>query len=221
MSNARDDILRRIRAALDDASGGALLPDAAPARPADRTPRTSGGLERFVEEASILAAEVICVESAQAAALRVAALCESRGWREALAWTFDEIGVAGLEAALAGAGVEVHHGGDPHALEPVPVGITGAEAAIANTGTIVLRSGAGRSPLASLLPPVHVALVDGTRVFPEMRAYWESLGDTAAHVRAGSNFVFISGPSRTADIEQTLTLGVHGPRELILVVYGG
>ncbi len=220
MTNAREEILRRIRAALDAAPVDAL-PDAAPARPANTTPRAGGGLGQFVEEASALAAEVIRVESAQAAALRVAALCEERGWREALAWGWEEIGVAGLEAALAGAGVEVHHGGDPHALEPVPVGITGAEAAITDTGTIVLRSGAGRSPLASLLPPVHVALVDGTRVFPEMRAYLESLGDAAGHARAGSNLVFISGPSRTADIEQTLTLGVHGPRELIIVVYGG
>jgi L-lactate dehydrogenase complex protein LldG len=219
MTDARDDILNNIRKALGDA----LLPEAAAERPENRTPRDSGGLERFADEARELSAEVVCVSTAQEAAEVVAALCRERGWGSALAWPWDLIGVEGLAAALAGAGVSVQHEGDPQALEPTPVGITGAEAGIADTGTIVVRSGEGRSRLASLLPPVHVALLDAARIVPEMRAYFEALevrGGAGADVQSTGNLVFISGPSRTADIEQTLTLGVHGPRELIIVVYG-
>lgn len=219
MTDARDDILNNIRKALRDA----LLPDAAPEPPENRVPHDSGGLERFADEARKLSAEVVCVGTAQEAAEVVAGLCRERGWGSALAWPWEAIGVEGLAEALAGAGVSIHHDRDPQALEPTPVGITGAEAGIADTGTIVVRSGEGRSRLASLLPPVHVALLDAARIVPEMRAYFEALearGGAAADVQSTSNLVFISGPSRTADIEQTLTLGVHGPRELIIVVYG-
>src|SRR5690606_41427188 len=123
----------------------------------------------------------------------------------------------------AGAGVGVQHEGDRQARKPTPEGSTGAEAGIADTGTVVVRGGEGRSRLASLLPPVHVALRDAAVIVPQMRAYFETLearGDAGANVQSTGNLVFISGPSRTADIEQTLTLGVHGPRELIIVVYG-
>lgn len=218
--DARADILRRIREGLETA----LLPAAAPEPPAFAAPRPSdAGADTFAEEARRLSAEVIHAASAGDAVRALVDLFAARGWREALAWQWAEIGVPGLGEALAQAGVTVAHDGDPAALEPVPVGLTGAEAAIADTGTIVLRSGAGRSPLASLLPPVHVALVPASRIYPDMLAYVEALeaaGSAAGHVRAASNLVFISGPSRTADIEQTLTLGVHGPRELILILWG-
>lgn len=219
MADAREEILGLIR----KATASALLPGSQPKRPANTTPRVQGGVERFVEEARKLSAEVLRVGTAAQAVEAVAGLCRERGWARALAWEWDEVGVEGLGEALAVAGVEAAHGGAPADLEPVPVGITGAEAGLADTGTLVLQSGAGRSPLASLLPPVHVALLDARRIFPEMRAYLESLDGqvgAGAHVRAASHTVFISGPSRTSDIEQTLTLGVHGPRELIIVVYG-
>lgn len=94
------------------------------------------------------------------------------------------------------------------------VGLSGAEAALAETGSIVVRSGPGKSRLVTLLPPVHVALVPASCLVPDIFTW------TAG--RSGelpANVVLISGPSKTADIEFELTLGVHGPGRLIVVLY--
>lgn len=216
MDEARREIMERIRSALDRA----VLPGAAPERPARNVPRPTGGLEAFIGEVEALDGRVIRVSSADEVAQVVAQLCMERGWREALAWEWAEMGVEGLEEVLRDAGVRVWRSGVPADLAHVPVGITGAEAGLADTGTLVLRSGPGRSSLASVLPAVHVALLDGRRVYPDMQGYFDSLPDAARHIGESSNVVFISGPSRTADIEQRLTLGVHGPGELIVVVWG-
>jgi L-lactate dehydrogenase complex protein LldG len=95
-------------------------------------------------------------------------------------------------------------------------GITSAEWLIAETGTLVISSGAGRSRLVSLLSPVHITLVPSSRLLPDIFAWQEKQrgGDWPA------NRVFISGPSKTADIEQTMTVGVHGPTRFIVILYG-
>jgi L-lactate dehydrogenase complex protein LldG len=213
---ARETIMKRIRAALNEA----LLPESAPDHPANDLPRDTAGPDRFIKEVEALAGGVIRVATADDAAQAAASLCAERGWARAFTWAWDEIGCPALADALAGEGVDAVQGGDPRDLEPIPVGITGAEAGLADTGTLVLRAGPGRSPLASLLPPVHVALLDAARIAPDMATYLAGLGDAAAHVREVGALNFISGPSRTADIEQTTTLGVHGPRELIVILWG-
>ena len=100
------------------------------------------------------------------------------------------------------------------------LGVTGVDYAIAETGTVVVLPRRGVSRLTSLLPPVHVALVKPSQTL-------ESLDDLyflrrLAYLRdgadAGSYMNFITGPSRTADIEQTLVIGAHGPRETHMVI---
>ena len=97
------------------------------------------------------------------------------------------------------------------------VGISSADAALAETGTLTVQSGPQRSRLATLLPPVHLALVPAGRLTTDIFTW--------ASERAGAafpaNLVLISGPSKTADIEQTLAIGVHGPKRLIVILYGG
>jgi L-lactate dehydrogenase complex protein LldG len=87
------------------------------------------------------------------------------------------------------------------------LGVTGAQAAIAETGTLVLTSGAERHRLISLLPPIHVAVLEASQIV-------ETLGDALKLARGHPAVTFITGPSRTADIELTLVVGVHGPKEL-------
>ena len=99
-------------------------------------------------------------------------------------------------------------------LSSVKVGLTRSIAALADTGTLIQPSGAGRSQLASLLPPVHIAILFEQDIFSSMGAWLDAGGSQL--VRTSSNLVMISGPSRTADIEMTLTLGVHGPGRLII-----
>jgi L-lactate dehydrogenase complex protein LldG len=102
--------------------------------------------------------------------------------------------------------------GIPTLRQPDPsvrAGVTGALAGIAETGSLLLTSGAGETLKASLLPEIHVVVLKASRILP-------TLTDALAmpEVGAVAAGVVITGPSRTADIEMTLTIGVHGPGEL-------
>ena len=96
-------------------------------------------------------------------------------------------------------------------------GITTAQAAIAETGTLVLDSAQERHRLVSLVPPVHIAIVRASTIC-------ETLSEALALLRKDKEIspavTFITGPSRTADIELTLTIGVHGPQELYVIIDG-
>lgn len=100
-------------------------------------------------------------------------------------------------------------------VHEVQAGLTSCRAAIAETGSLVLWPTAAEPRLMSLLPPIHVALLAKS-----------SLADSLAQLIAAqgwvdempTNALLISGPSKTADIEQTLAYGVHGPKELIVLV---
>ena len=94
------------------------------------------------------------------------------------------------------------------------VGISGAEIALAETGSVLIHSGPGKSRLATLLPPVHIALLSSRKIVPDLFAY---SGSRASDIP--SNLTFVSGPSKTADIEQTMAIGVHGPKRFVVIVY--
>jgi L-lactate dehydrogenase complex protein LldF len=117
----------------------------------------------------------------------------------------------GLLEALQQAGIRVCNEPDPE----VRVGLTGAPAALADTGSLVLPAGSGRPLSTSLLPEVHIALLRPEAIYPSLA---QSFDDPAfASLRQpgkASSVVLITGPSRTADIEMTLTIGVHGPGEV-------
>jgi L-lactate dehydrogenase complex protein LldG len=92
-------------------------------------------------------------------------------------------------------------------------GLSSATAALAETGSIVVGSGPGRSRLTALLPPVHVALLPASCLTTDLFTW------TASRQGAlPAQMTFISGPSKTADIEQTMAVGVHGPKRFIVVL---
>jgi L-lactate dehydrogenase complex protein LldG len=94
------------------------------------------------------------------------------------------------------------------------LGLTGVDLAIAETGTLVLRSGPGRPRSTSLLPPYHVAVMDRTVLVESLAQLGVFLEAWHTESGWGSMINLITGPSRTADIELTLTRGVHGPKEV-------
>ena len=98
------------------------------------------------------------------------------------------------------------------------MGVSAADYAIAETGSCVVLPGAGVSRLVSLLPPVFVALVEPDRVLPTLDDLFTLLGPSLADGTASRYAGIITGPSRSADIEQTVTVGVHGPGEVHMVV---
>jgi L-lactate dehydrogenase complex protein LldG len=97
------------------------------------------------------------------------------------------------------------------------IGFTGVDLAVAETGTLVLRSGAGRPRSTALLPPYHVAVFDRTALvesLAQLGVFLEAWHNGDPEPGGGAAIHFITGPSRTADIELTLTRGVHGPKEV-------
>lgn len=95
------------------------------------------------------------------------------------------------------------------------VGISTAQRAIAETGTLMLKSEAERHRLVSLVPPVHIAIVDAANLCLTLG---EALTTAGQGGELSPTITFITGPSRTADIELTLAIGVHGPQELYVVI---
>jgi len=96
-------------------------------------------------------------------------------------------------------------------------GVTSAQWAIAETGTLVLESDDERHRLASLVPPVHIAIIEAARIRQTLGEVLQALNEKG---RDGLSRIitFITGPSRTSDIELTLAIGVHGPRELHVII---
>jgi L-lactate dehydrogenase complex protein LldG len=182
---------------------------------------------RFAAEWRALAGHVHDARSPADAADIVAGICAARAATAVLGWTDDAMGVPGIGAALASHGISVDHGEVPRereardarlqALAGFEVGLTGADALLAESGSVVVTSGPGRPRLASLLPPVHVTVVSAPRLFLSLE---HLLAADERLARAGSNLVAISGPSRTADIEMTLTRGVHGPGDVHVIFVG-
>jgi L-lactate dehydrogenase complex protein LldG len=106
-------------------------------------------------------------------------------------------------------------------LVKVNIGVTSADYAIAETGTLVLVSGGEQHRLISLVPPVHVCLLEETRIIESLPVFLALAGQKYYSTESAPlATTFITGPSRTADIELSLTLGVHGPRELHTLLIG-
>jgi L-lactate dehydrogenase complex protein LldF len=167
------------------------------------SPGRSELIERFIDELNALGGSVERVSAGELPEA-VARFLHERGASAILAWDWQYL-PPGLQEALAQAGIRVLRGADPLAR----AGITGALGAVAETGTLILPGGPGRPQAASLLPELHVAVLKGEAVYATL--------DEALHLteicRAPTT-VLVSGPSRTADIEMTLTIGVHGPGQV-------
>jgi L-lactate dehydrogenase complex protein LldF len=150
---------------------------------------------RFAQELTALGGHVL---STQNPTLAVIEFLISRGVNKIHLEpnTLDEI-------LLHEAGIEFTREPDPQIL----VGVTNAICGLADTGSVLIVDGEGNPLKASLLPEIHIAVLKSSAILP-------SLSDAMKHVKNTSAAVFITGPSRTADIEMTLTIGVHGPKEI-------
>ncbi len=104
------------------------------------------------------------------------------------------------------------------AIDADTVGITGCFCAIAETGTLMLVSAPGAPGTVSLLPETHIALVHVADIVATMEQGFARLRDAQSTLPRAVNFV--SGPSRTGDIEQTIVLGAHGPCRVHLILIG-
>lgn len=207
---SREKILGKLRAAR------APFPDVAPPTvPLAVTPLEGASradlVERFVAEATKVLATVYQPTTEAEAVQTVLRVIGD----DAAVMTWDQLPLAGVQAALVAQGTQVI----PVPDATVRVGVTGVRAALAATGSLILTSGAGRARAASLLPPVHIALVRTGQILPTFEAWVaQQRAEGLATFRNTANTVLITGPSRTADIAMELILGMHGPREVHIVL---
>lgn len=97
----------------------------------------------------------------------------------------------------------------------MPAGFTAARGAIAETGTLILWPDADEPRLMSLVPPVHIVLLDAANIY---NTFYEAMQTEGWANGLPTNSLLISGPSKTADIQQTLAYGAHGPKELVVLM---
>ncbi len=190
----------------------------------ERWPQT---LERFRAEFERVAGVFHRVPTAADVPAVLERICREGGARSVVTWAIPALGVdAAPMLGAAGIAVQAMPGRVPRAEERsrlrqvvagADVGVTGADLAVAETGTLVLRSAAGRPRSTSLLPACHVALFDRSALvetLEQVGVALEAWHEGRAADDEGAVINLITGPSRTADIELTLTRGVHGPKEV-------
>ncbi len=98
------------------------------------------------------------------------------------------------------------------------VSVTGAFGAIAETGTLMLTSGPGTPTTLNFLPETHVVVLWADQITGNFESQWDALRSSHGEGTMPRTVNFITGPSRSADIEQTLQLGAHGPRRLHVII---
>jgi len=166
---------------------------------------------RFVESAAAVGVEVVSATETTLADVAWGVV-EELGVGSTVAVTGEQV-LAPIADRLAEIVVADH---EPASLSDVSLGVTGAAAGVALTGSIVLDSSIDGARVVSLLPEVHLAVLRRSDIVATPGSIFRRLG-TPGHTLP-SNLVFITGPSRSADIELQLTIGVHGPRRVIVVL---
>jgi L-lactate dehydrogenase complex protein LldG len=225
-SGKREEILGRIREALrirapqahdgnhedKTAHAGQAQPRAwLPAVPPD----AEGQLALFEKNCALLRADLRLAAGVKEAAETLASLRDENHWTSAAAHQhplLDRV-VPALEIET----LYVERNPDPKTLERCSVGITACDALVAQTGSVVLtaRSAGGRA--LSVLPPHHVVIAQADQLVPDLPAAFDLLYSKYGNLYP-SFATFITGPSRTGDIERILVLGAHGPRNLTVIV---
>jgi len=234
-ADARETVLARVREALrlpappphlksqplePTAVGGLPVLPLEAARPwlpdGGDTPEAS--LRILSENLGRLKAELHGVADESAASAFLAGLARTRGWRR--------IALHGhplVEAAAGGLPCDTYRVDagpfDKDALEGCDAGLTTCEALVAQTGSILVSSATCGGRALSVLPHVHVVVATADQVVPPLADALDAARARYAG-RLPSMLSFITGPSRTGDIERILVLGAHGPKELIVILVG-
>jgi L-lactate dehydrogenase complex protein LldG len=229
MKDKREQFLSRVKGKLPQA----FLPEARSDHPGSfqgySYPQMNlspeGLVERFTQELQALSGHVYPLADIEQVIPTLLTILSQHQANQLIAWDDVSLGIPWLRRGLIESGITIASSElSPEdearkirlaEMDPIVIGLTGAQGGLADTGSIALMSGPGRGRLASLLPPVHIALLPQSRLYPSLPAF------LAAHptvTEIGSNLVFITGPSRTGDIEMTLTMGVHGPGEVHVII---
>ncbi len=189
----------------DGTPGRETTVEETPPYPPQRKTTVGEGIERFSKELSALNCQVIVCAAAE---LPAQILAQLRTLNASQLHTWDDFALPqGLLDALRAGGIEIYTGRQPSAR----VGLSGVAAAAAETGTLLIPGGPGRPLTTSLLPDIHLAILPASRIKQNLA---QVLHQSEAHSLPLA--ALVTGPSRTADIEMALTIGVHGPGQVIV-----
>jgi len=213
--SSRDAILHRIRSRL---SG---TPAVAPPPVPEVWPRQTSDpcvlAERFVEELKAVFGETIRCRSMAEAQQQLARLIETAPWPTIGA--VDSPEARELTAALPPDRLSwVDAQWKPEGIAQLPAGLVAAEVLLADTGTCMIACGTTHQRLMCYLPPACVVIARTAQLAEHLPAAWAEVGRRCRDPQLRGEFVLVTGPSRTADIEKILILGVHGPKRLVVLL---
>lgn len=209
----QDAFLATIRAALTDRGEPIALPDG------HEISRVIGGggdvVSAFAERVEQAKMYAYRVADEEAMIEQVLALVAAVGGSSVVMPAEAMPGGEQLRSRLQQAGIALLDPDDPDAGFSADVGITGVTSAIAETGSMCLTSGGSHRRLASLAVPVHICIVHAGQIVPDLLDWAANQPEALP-----ASEVLVSGPSKTADIELALVMGVHGPREEHVIILG-
>jgi len=221
----RENILARIREALVIPAPKPVLKDKAVAEPLEDgyaafLPAAGNTFEaqqkQFKLNAVDLKADFHLLEDASEAAVTLAKIRDSEGWKK-IATHRGALTLAVCDA-LGLAPLIVDDTFDKNALETCDAGITECDALVAQTGSVLVTSRSAGGRALSVLPPHHIVLARRDQMVPDLPAAF-ALVKRKYGADFPSMISFITGPSRTGDIERILVLGAHGPKKLTILCY--
>lgn len=215
--SARDRILNKLKAAPRQDKA---VPDVAAWYATHRAPEDKAGkVQRFRQCIELAHAEVHAVTPADwLTTLRE--VLRSKGLDKILVSeetthgcaVLDEFPRQGVDCQVYDMAIEAWK---TEMFNATPASLTAARAAIAETGTLILWPDAAEPRLMSLVPPVHIVLLDASRIY---NTFYEAMHSEGWKDGLPTNALLVSGPSKTADIQQTLAYGAHGPKELVVLL---
>ncbi len=213
MSTAREQILARIRAANGGAADAAVARARIDAHARQIEPAFDDDLAvRFLAKLETAAATVCRVSAGDKVVAEIAAYLDRLGLDKQIVAS-DEAPLRSLDwPAEFSVEQRVPRGDDT-------IGLTSALCGIAETGTLMLTSAAGRPTSLNFLPDYHIVVLRQEQLVARMEDAWDLLRDSLEVMPRTVNF--ISGPSKTADVEQTVEYGAHGPRCLHVILIDG
>jgi L-lactate dehydrogenase complex protein LldG len=226
-TSSRDAILSKLRAAKRPFEDAPPRPRVYIPVANDLDTSREALVQRFAAELTNLKGEPQIVAGDFGAREAVMKALSALGVTRLLAWDFAHIPVPGLREAIEAAGIEIiipdttdeFRAETLDAAESAQASLTGVDAAVAATGTMIVRTQPGKGRIPTVLAPVHIAVIGAGQIVGRLENWVAAqrargLGD----ILDGANVCFISGPSRTGDIEMELILGVHGPGRVIAII---
>ena len=223
MNSAREDFLRRVRQAVSTGNRPGAASDIEPRGRAGYQGASPNSVQRFHDEIIALGGWFHLVADTESCVAKVVELIQGKSSRRVLLGKGPVIDSLDLPKRLKDAGIEVISVDEltrescRESFFTADLGVSGVDYLVAETGTVVLHSAPEQPRSLSLLPPVHIAIAERKQLVADLFDLFPS-SNMEQSPTLPSCITFITGPSKTGDIELRLVTGVHGPGEIHVIL---